>query len=78
MPNQTSVLENDTHKPLGDFHIQTDHLISATRRDLIIINNKKENMRNRRLSCLSWPLNNTERKLKEEKYLDLARDLKKL
>ena len=35
--------ENDTHKLLWDFDIQTDHLISARRPDLIIINNKKTN-----------------------------------
>ena len=41
MHNLASVLENDTHKLLRDFDIQTDHLISAKRLDLIIINNKK-------------------------------------
>ena len=42
MHNPASVLENDTHKLLWDFDIQTDHLISARRPDLIIINNKKK------------------------------------
>ncbi len=37
------VLENDVHKLLWDFDIQTDHLISARRPDLIIINKKKKN-----------------------------------
>ena len=36
------VLENDTHKLPWDFDIQTDHLISARRPDLIIINKKKK------------------------------------
>ena len=36
-----AVLENDTHKLLWDFDIHTDHLISARRPDLIIINKKK-------------------------------------
>ena len=40
MHNPASVLENDTHKLLWDF-IQTDHLISARRPNLKIINNKK-------------------------------------
>ena len=40
-----SVLENDTHKLLRDFDRQTDHLISARRLDLIIINNKKKRIR---------------------------------
>ena len=42
MPNPAPVLENDTHKPLRDFGIHTDHQISARRPDLIIINNKKK------------------------------------
>ena len=42
MHNPASVLENDTHKLLWDFDIQTDQLISARRPDLIIINNKKK------------------------------------
>ena len=35
MHNPTSVLENETHKLLWDFDIQTDDLISARRPDLI-------------------------------------------
>ena len=35
------ILENNTHKLLWDFDIQTDHLILARRPELIIINNKK-------------------------------------
>ena len=42
MHNLASVLENDTHKLLWDFDIQTDHLISARRSELIIINKKKK------------------------------------
>ena len=42
MQNPASVLENDTHKLLWDFDIQTDHLLSARRPDLIIINKKRE------------------------------------
>ena len=38
MHNPASVLENDTHKLLRDFDIQTDHLISVRRTDLVIIN----------------------------------------
>ena len=40
MHNLAPVLENDTHKLLWDFDIHTDHLISARRPDLIIINKK--------------------------------------
>ena len=42
MHNQVSVLENDTHKLRWNFGIQTDHLISVRRPDLIIINNEKK------------------------------------
>ena len=41
MHNPAPVLENNTHKLLWDFDIQTDHLISARRSDLIIITKKK-------------------------------------
>ena len=65
MHNPAPVLENDTHKLLWDFNIQTDHLISARGPDLIIINKKKENLQNCRLFCSGWPLNKTERMWKE-------------
>ena len=42
MHDPISVLENDKQKLLWDFDIQTDHLISARRPDLIIINEKRE------------------------------------
>ena len=40
MHNPAPVLENDSHKLLWDFNIQTDHLIPARRPDLKIINKK--------------------------------------
>ena len=66
MYNPAPVLENATHKLLWDFNIQTDHLIQARRPDLIIINQKKENLQNSRLCCPGWPQNKTERIWKEE------------
>ena len=42
MHNTAPVLENNTHKLLWDTDIHTDHLISARRPDLIIINKKRE------------------------------------
>ncbi len=71
-------LENDTHKLLWDFDIQTDHLISTRRPDLIIINKKK-----RTFKIVDFAIPADYRiKLKEcekkYKYLDLARELKKL
>ena len=41
MHNPEPVLENETHKLPSNSEIQTDHLISARRPDLIIINKKK-------------------------------------
>ena len=42
MYNSESVLENEVHKLLWDFEIQTDHLISARRPDIGIIKKKKK------------------------------------
>ena len=72
------VLENDTHKLLRDFDIHTDHLISTRRPDLIIINKKK-----RTCNIVDFAVPAEYRiKLKDcekkDKYLDLARELKKL
>ena len=62
MHNPVPVLENDTHKLLRDFEIQTDHLISARRPDLIIIEKKKkENLQNYRLCCPGRIQNKTKR-----------------
>ena len=77
MHNPAPVLENDTQKLLWDFDIQTDHLNSA-RSDLIIINKKKKICKIVDFAVLA----NHRIKLKEcekrDKYLDLARELKKL
>ena len=78
MHNPAPVLENPTHKLLWHFKIQTDHLIPATRPDLIIINKKK---RTYKIVDFAIPADHRI-KLKEyekrDKYLDLARELKKL
>ena len=76
MHNPEPVLENDSHKLLWDFNIQTDHLIQATRPDLIIINKKKK----RTCKTVDFAVPADHRiKLKEcekkDKYLDLAREL---
>ena len=36
------VLENETHKILWDFELQTDHLVSARKPNQEIINKKKK------------------------------------
>ena len=42
MNNPESILENETHKILCDFEIQTNHLISARQPDIEIVNKKRE------------------------------------
>ena len=42
MHKQESALENERHKILWDFEIQTDHPISARRSDLVLLTRKKE------------------------------------
>ena len=78
MHNPAPVLEDNTHKPLWDFDIHTDHLISARRPDLIIINKKK---RTCKIVDFAVPADHRI-KLKEcekkGKYLDLARELNRL
>ena len=79
MHNPAPVLENDTHKLLWDFNIQTDHRIHARRPDLVVINNKKKRIckivdfavpADPRINLKEWE--------KKYKYLYLARELKKL
>ena len=78
MHNPATVLENDTYKLLWDFDSQTDHLISAWRPDLIIINKKE-----RICKIVDFVVPADYRiKLKEsekkDKFLDFAWELKKL
>ena len=78
MNNPEPVLENNTHKLLWDFDLQTNHRISARRPVLIIINKKKKICK---IVDFAVPADHWI-KLKEcekrDKYLDLARELKKL
>ena len=77
MHNPEPLLENNTHKLLGDFDIHTSHRILARRPDLIIINKKK-----RTYKIVDFAVPGDHRiKLKEcekkDKYLNLGRELKK-
>ena len=78
MHNKESVLDNETHKLLCYLKIQTDHLISARRPDLVIINKEKRTFR---IVEFAFPADHRV-KLKEsenkDKYLDLAWELAKL
>ena len=62
MNNPESVLENETHKILLDFDIQTDQLISARWPDLVIANKNKRNC------CLVDFAVPTEKNKTEEKW----------
>ena len=78
MHHPESILENETHKILWDFEIQTDHLISARRPDLVIVNKKKKK-ENLPKGELCVPVDHRV-KLKEsekrDKNQDIARELK--
>ena len=68
------------HKILWDFKLQTDHLISARRPDLVIINNNNKKKRTCRIVDFAVPANHrvkTKENEKKNKYLDLARELNK-
>ena len=76
MHNPAPVQENDTHKLLWDFKIQTHQLILARRPDLIIINNNKK----RTCKIVDFAVRaehriNLKESEKKDKYLDFAREL---
>ena len=80
--NPASVLENDTHKILWDFDIQTDHLTSARRPDLIMIK-KRERERERTCRIVDFAVSaihkvTLKESEKKDKNLGLVRELKKL
>ena len=74
----STIQANETHKLLRDFEIQTDLQISAIKPDLIIINKKRENLENCGLCCPVGPRVKLKECEKEDKYLDLAKESKKL
>ena len=67
------VQENETHKILWDFEVQTNHRIQARRLHLVLINKKKY------LSSGVFSSSNKPewKQRKTYKYSDLSRDLKK-
>ena len=77
--NTESVLENETHKLLKDFEIQTDHLISARQPDILMVNKTKRTYLTVDFAVPSdhWVKLKGSEKKKKGKYLDLARELKK-
>ena len=77
MLNPASLQENDTHKLLWDFDIQMDHLISARRPDLIIMNKKKRTCKIVDFAVLIDKRIKLKENEKKDKYLNLDRELKK-
>ena len=78
MHNPAPVLENETHKLLWDFSIHTDHLISARRPDVIIINKKKRTCKIVDFGVLADHIIKMKEWEKKDKYPDLARESKNL
>ena len=74
------VLMNETHEILNNFDIKADQLILTRRPDLVIISNNKKK-RTCRIVDFTVPMDHRV-KIKEsekrDKYLDLARELRKL
>ena len=75
--NPESVQEDETHKILWDFEIQTDHLISARQPDLIIINKKEKTCRIVDCAVQADHRVKLRENEKRDKYLKLARELQK-
>ena len=78
MHKPAPVLENNTYKLLWDFDIHTSHLISARRPDLIIINQKKRTCKIVDLAVHADHRIKLKECEKKVKYINLARELKKL
>ena len=78
MHNPESVLENETSKILWDFDIQTDHLISVRQPGPLIISKEKKPRKIVDFAVLVDHRVKLKESEKKDKYLDLARELKKL
>ena len=76
------ILENETLKSLCDFEIQTDLQMLARRPDQVTVKKKKKKKRERHCRIVDFAVPAGHRiKLKESekrnKYIDLAREMKK-
>ena len=72
-----SAKENETHKLLWDFDIQTDHLMSTRRPDLIIINKRRRTCKIVDFAVTADHGVKLKECEKKDKYLNLAQELKK-
>ena len=77
MHDPASIQEKVTHKLLWDFDIQMDHLISGRRPDHILINKKKGICIIFNIAVLADHRIKLKECQKKDKYLELARELKK-
>ena len=78
MHNPESVLENETHKILSNFEIQTDH---QTTRPIDSQQQQQQQQRICRIVNIGIPIDyrvKLKKSEKKDKYLDLARERKKL
>ena len=73
MHNPESILENETHQVLRDFEIQTDHLISTGRPDLIIVKKSEENLLNNGLRNIENLQRKVRRQMKTTQTASLLR-----
>ena len=79
MHNSGSIRVSERHKLLLDLDIETNHLISARRPDLIIINQKKKKITHK-IIYFAVPADHRAKLKESEKKdmnIDLARELKK-
>ena len=74
MHKQDCVLENKKHKILWNLGMPTDHLISARRADLALID---QSLSSSGLCRFSEPQGTSKRIWKMNRYLDLAGELKR-
>ena len=77
MHHPAPVLQNGTHKLLWSFDIYTDHQILARRPDQIIFNKKKRNCNIVDFAIPADHIIKLKECEKKDKYLGLARELKK-
>ena len=73
-----SVLENEDYKILWDFSIQTDHVIKARRRDLVVLDKKRRTCKIIAFAVPGDSRIEEKEKGKMKKYRDLRRKLQKI
>ena len=70
-----TVLENEDYRMLRDFSIQTDHEIEARRLDLLVIDQKKEQLQHyRRGNYGQWKMEGCEQKRISKKNTKISQD----